>query len=149
MFTQTCPECKREFKHENEAVSKRMLGVHRNHAHGYNSKTDYKRKSRAKATPRHIAALEKARAARWGDHKPRTREETNERARLRYHEKKAERMAEKVVDIAQSSIAQQRKEEASHRDRLQRSAWWGAENKQTVTCPCCAAEFIIVSGSKH
>jgi hypothetical protein len=91
MNTMKCPECNREFSHENPQRLKIIVARHRSMEHEVYGKAK----------------------------------------------------AKKMLQSSHPDTVQ------VDREKLQTTSWWQTpSDKRPIICPCCAARFIIVEGSK-
>jgi len=159
MFTLKCdvPGCNREFKHAKEIVAKRMLGYHKTATHKIRS-------------DRSIKSYKLAAEAVVGFHCKychqgfTTVQLLASHVRIKHKEEReaaqAEAQRNEHIKAYKKQWRENRKRqlltegEQSHRQSLQKSAWWQVESSgkpepvKLDRCPCCGARFMAVKGSE-
>lgn len=137
MFTLTCPDCKTDLHHEKEDMVRRMLSRHRWFMHKIKSGSMLKREEAAQRRGMPVAP----------DINPATGQPYKSTPRQRASALARHRRVEAMARAAAKPEVQAHYEEIE-RGNLQSTSWWQTEKNKSITCPCCKAEFVIISGSK-
>jgi hypothetical protein len=150
MNTLSCPECKREFSHENPVVAARALARHRGFEHGVISETQIKeieRKKRREA--RKAAALAPLGGSATPAGGPPVELSAHDKiiqSKRRYYERNR-------TKILARKKAYNDKLRVKVRSNLQSTSWWKVEGTRPdeegtrpdeITCPCCGSVFAII-----